>query len=143
MIAVDQTPNQGAVVDHATHLATQFGATLHIVHVTQTHFVPEDVVAGTGFGVVTGDGDVVPREKSLVPDLVNQLRSKGLTVTGEVVNATEHDTAQAIVDRAKENRADLLVLGESHHRGPSKLFRASVAADIVHHSLPCAVLLVP
>jgi nucleotide-binding universal stress UspA family protein len=74
---------------------------------------------------------------------VNQLRSKGLTVTGEMVSATEHDTGQAIGDRAKESRADLLVLGESHHRGPSRLFRASVAADIVHHSLPCAVLLVP
>jgi len=143
MIAVDQTPNSGAVVKHATRLAAQSGAAVHVVHVTQLHLVPEDLAAGSGFGVVTGEGDVAPGERNLVSDLVKRLKSDGLSVTGEVVNATEHDTARAIGDRAKANRVDLLVLGESHHRGPSKLFRASVAAEIVHHALPCAVLLVP
>ena len=143
MIAVDKTPNKGAVVDHAAKLAKLSGAVLHVVHVTPLHLVPEDVVAGSRFGVVSGDGDVDPREQNLVADLLTELRSAGVTATGEVVNATEHDTARVISERAKENRAELLILGESHHRGPSRLFKASVAADIVHHSLPCPVLLIP
>ena len=143
MIAVDRTPNADAVVDHAAGLATQSNAALHVLHVTPLHLVSEDIVAGKGFGVVTGDGDVDPREQNLVAELMKQLRSAGVTVTGEVVSATEHDTARVITERAKDTGADLLILGESHHRGPSKLFKASVAADIIHHSLPCAVLLVP
>jgi nucleotide-binding universal stress UspA family protein len=143
LIAVASTPNEGAVVEHATMLASLSGAALHVVHVTPLHLISEDVVAGSGLGVVTGDGDVEPAEKNLVADLLKKLRSAGVPVTGEVVSATEHDTARAITERARATNADLLILGESHHRGPSKLFRASVAAEIVHHSLPCAVLLVP
>src|SRR6478752_306047 len=115
LVAVDKTANQGAVVDHAARLATLSCAALHVLHVTPLHLISEDVVAGSGFGVVTGEGDVGPGEKTLVADLLKQLRSAGVTATGEVVSATEHDTAQVISERAKATNADLLILGESHH----------------------------
>src|SRR6478609_4185183 len=102
MIAVDGTPNEGVVVDHAVRLATHFDATVRVLHVTQLHYISEDVVAGSGLGVVTGEGDVDPRDRGLVADLVERLRSAGVKVTGEVVNATEHDTGRAISERAKE-----------------------------------------
>jgi len=36
--------------------------------VTQLHYISEDVVAGSGLGVVTGEGDVDPRDRGLVAD---------------------------------------------------------------------------
>lgn len=37
---------------------------------------------------------------------------------GELINATEHDIPDIILQRASELRADIIVLGYQHHRGP-------------------------
>src|SRR5688572_11733331 len=61
---------------------------------------------------------------------------------GELLSAIEHEIATVIVQRAKELDVQLIVLGDTLHRGPSKLFRASVTDQIIHQHPPCSVLLV-
>ena len=45
-------------------------------------------LAGAGFGVRTAEDDVDARERQIVQDAVDQLASEGITVHGEMVNAT-------------------------------------------------------
>ena len=62
-------------------------------------------------------------------------RRRGLTVHGEMVNATEHDIADVILQRAKELDVDIIVLGYQHHR------ESAVAEQVIRHHPPCSILL--
>ena len=57
------------------------------------------------------------RERQVVQDAVDQLAAAGIDVHGEIIEATEHDVADIIVQRAKELDVDIIVLGYQHHRG--------------------------
>ena len=78
--------------------------------------------------------DIDVRERKVVQDAVDQLAGAGIEVHGEVVEATEHDVADVIVQRARDLDVDIIVLGYQHHRG-------SVVAE--HVISPASALLDP
>jgi nucleotide-binding universal stress UspA family protein len=144
LAAIDLTPNENAVLDHTRELAHLASATVHLLHIAPLHHIPGEIIGGGRLGVVSGEDDIAPDDRRMIREAVAHVTSaKGVTATGEVLAATEHDIADVILRRARELRAELIVLGETLHRGPSKLFRASVADQVIHHHPPCAVLLVP
>ena len=59
------------------------------------------------------------------------------------MTAPEHDIAAAIVERAKTLDVQLIVIGSTLHRGASRLFRASVADQVIHQHPSAPILLVP
>ena len=89
--------------------------------------------AGAEFGVDPVDVDA--RERQVVQDAVDRLAAAGIDVHGELVEATEHDVAGVIVQRAEELAVDLIVLGHQHHRG------SSVAELVIRQQPHCSVLL--
>ena len=97
--------------------------------------VVHDITAGSGLGVLDGEDDVAAGEQKIVQDAVNQLAAAGVTVHGELINATEHDIADIILQRANELRADIIVLGYQHHRG------STVAEQVIRRHPKCSVLL--
>jgi nucleotide-binding universal stress UspA family protein len=144
LAAVDLTPNENAVLDHARELAKLTGAAAYLLHVAQLQVVPGEMF-GEGLGVGAG-ADVDPREMQLCDQAVAQLTSAGIRAEGQVIRIThgaENDIANVILRRAKELGVDLIVLGETLHHGMSRLFRGSVADQVVHHHPPCPVLVVP
>ena len=62
-------------------------------------------------------------------------RLQGIEVHGELMEATEHDVADAIVQRANELDVDIIVLGYQHHRG------STVAEHVIRQHPRCSVLL--
>jgi len=143
LTAVDLTPNENAVLRHTQELARLAGATVHLLHVARTHIIPGDIVAGAGLGVVSGEDDIDPRDRDMIDDAVAQLAAAGVDATGEVLYASEHDTAAAIVEHAKNLDVDLVVLGETLHRGMTRFFRASIVDGVVHRHPAFPILLVP
>jgi nucleotide-binding universal stress UspA family protein len=143
LAAIDLTPNESAVLHHAMQLARLAGSAVHLLHVAPMHFMPGDVFVGKGLGVVSADDDIDPRDREMINDAVAELAAAGVAATAEVLYATEHDIADVIVDRAKELDASLIVLGETLHRGATKLFRAAIADEVIHRHPTCPVLLVP
>jgi nucleotide-binding universal stress UspA family protein len=143
LAAIDLTPNENAVLHHAEQMARAVGSTVHLLHVARTHLIPGDIVAGAGLGVPSGEDDVDPRDREMIDAALAQLEAAGVTATGEVRYATEHDIADVILERAKDLDADLLILGETLHSGVAKLFRASIADDVVHRHAAFPILLVP
>jgi nucleotide-binding universal stress UspA family protein len=66
---------------------------------------------------------------------VDQLAAAGVEVHGELIEATEHDVADVIIQRAKELDVDIIVLGYQHHRG------SVVAEHVIRQHPHCSILL--
>ena len=144
LAAIDATPNESAVLAQVQQLASLGGAAVHLLHVASMHHLPGEML-GEGIGLVSDSDDVDPSEADLCSAAVTQLASAGVRAEGQivrVVGGAEDDIANVILRRAKELDADLIVLGETHHGGLSRLFRGSVADHVIHHHPPCSVLLV-
>lgn len=136
LVAIDASPDSpDDSLQRTVQFAKMTGGTVYLLHVARGHVVASDINAGSGLGVLDGEDDVDVRERKVVQDAVNQLAAAGVPVHGELINATEHDVAQIIVQRARELQVDIIVLGYQHYRG-------SVVADHVVRQHPqCSVLL--
>ena len=136
LVAIDASPDSP---DDSLHRTTQFakmaGASVHLLHVARGHIIPTDISAGAGLGVRSPEDDVDQRERKVVQDAVDQLAAAGIDVHGEMVEATEHDVAEVIVQRAKELDVDIIVLGYQHHRG------SVVAEHVIRRRPHCSILL--
>jgi nucleotide-binding universal stress UspA family protein len=76
--------------------------------------------------------------EDLVGRAVRKLAEAGLQVEGRVVQG---DPREALLDEAKREGADLIVLGSHGRTGLRKLVMGSVATHVVTHA-PCSVLVV-
>ena len=136
LVAIDASPNSP---DDSLRRTIQFAkmtnGVVHLLHVARGHVVAADINAGSGLGVLAGEDDVDQREQKVVQDAVNQLAAAGITVHGELINATEHDVAKVIVQRADELNVDIIVLGYQHYRG------SVVAEQVLREHPQCSVLL--
>ena len=138
LAAIDATPNEAGVLAQTIQLARLTGAAVHVLHVALYYIGTGDILGGSAAA-----DDVDPREVTVVQDALAQLRKAGVTAEGELVTAPEHDIAAAIVQRAKTLDVQLIVLGSTLHRGASRLFRASVADQVIHQYPSAPILLVP
>lgn len=147
LVAIDATPTDDNVtLQRAAVFARRWGSTVHLLHVARGHLLPADITGGAGLGVagrgvVSAEDDVDEHERDTVQRAVDALSAEGVETHGELVNATEHDVAEVILQRAEDLKVDLIVLGHEHHRGPGKAFRASVAEQVIRHHPPCSILL--
>jgi nucleotide-binding universal stress UspA family protein len=124
LVAIDAAPDSpDDSLRRTARFAKMTGGTVYLLRVARGHIIPEDITAGAGLGVWTAE------------DAVDQLASEGITVHGEMVNATRHDAADAILQRAKELDVDIIVLGYQHHR------ESTVAEQVIRHHPPCSILL--
>ncbi len=134
LVAIDASPDSpDDSLTRTTQFATMAGASVHLLHVARGHLGARDITAGAEFGVDPVDVDA--RERQVVQDAVDRLAAAGIDVHGELVEATEHDVAGVIVQRAEELAVDLIVLGHQHHRG------SSVAELVIRQQPHCSVLL--
>ena len=143
LVAIDASPTEEnrSAQTRAEQIGRMTGATVYILHVAKSHIVPGDITGGAGLGVRSADDDAEDADRNAVQALVDRLSEAGVEAHGEIVSATTHDVASVILQRAKERKVDLLVLGHQHHRGAGNVFRSSVADWIIHHHPPFSILL--
>src|SRR6476620_4230208 len=123
LVAIDASPDSpDDSLNRTAQFAKMTGGTVYLLHVARGHVVASDINAGSGLGVLDGEDDVDVRERKVLQDAVNQLAAAGVTVHGELINATEHDAAQVIV------------LGYQHYRG------STVADHVIRQHPACSVL---
>jgi nucleotide-binding universal stress UspA family protein len=136
LVAIDAAPDSpDDSLNRTARFAKMTGGTVYLLHVARGHIIPADISAGAGFGVRAAEDDVDARERQVVQDAVDYLAGQGIAVHGEMVNATEHDAADAILQRAKDLDVDIIVLGYQHHR------ESTVAEHVIRHHPPCSILL--
>ena len=143
LVAIDATPTDEnrSALQRTEQIGRMTGATVHVLHVARAHIVPGDITGGSGLGVQSADDDVESVDRNALQSLIDRLAAAGVNAHGEMISATEHDIAGAILQRARELDVDLLVLGHQHHRGAGHLFRASVAEQVIRQHPPYSILL--
>jgi nucleotide-binding universal stress UspA family protein len=136
LVAIDASPDSpDNSLNRTIRFAKMSGATVYLLHVARGHLIPGDISAGAGLGVSSAEDDVDVRERAVVQDAVDQIAAAGVEVHGEMIEATEHDVANVVVQRAKELDVDLIVLGYQYYRG------SAVAEHVVRQQPHCSILL--
>lgn len=139
LIATDFGEAAEVALNYGRTLATTFGATLHVVHVTEN-------VYARAFGAEA----YVPMSPDLQEEIDESARkqldqlvldSDGSGPATKKVVLTSNSPALTIAQYAKDHDVDLIVLG-THGRGPfAHLLMGSVAERVVRIA-PCPVLTV-
>jgi nucleotide-binding universal stress UspA family protein len=139
VVGTDGSETATEAVKQATELARSLEATVHVVSAyepvpegrlrEERQQIPEDL-----------QWMVNPREDV---DATLEAAAKGLRDAGigVEIHAREGDPADAILDVAEEQKADLIVVGNKGMTGAKRFLLGSVPNKVSHHA-PCSVLII-
>ncbi len=140
LVATNFDHASGAALRYGRALAAAFGATLHVVHVTENIYV----YAVRHLGA---DAPAAPDPQHGVSEAARQQLKQQLATAGgggaPTVGAilTSSEPALAIVQYAKQKDIDLIVTGTHGRTGMARAAIGSVAEQVVQRA-PCPVLTV-
>jgi len=139
VVGTDGSDTASEAVRQATELAERLGAKVHLVSAYEP--VPEGRLREER-QQVPGDLQwmVNPREdvNDTLAAAAQGLQDAG--VEGET-HAREGDPADAILDVAEEQHADLIVVGNKGMTGAKRFLLGSVPNKVSHHA-PCSVMII-
>lgn len=138
LVATDFSDASTTALDYGRHLARSFGASLHVIHVVENVMAR---FAADAYPVVLPDlqKDV---EEAGQKKLLDTLQEEDFTQLHAVpVVRTSAAPASAIVEYAKEAKADLVIVGTHGRGGVAHLLMGSVAERVVR-TASCPVLTV-
>jgi nucleotide-binding universal stress UspA family protein len=139
VVGTDGSATASEAVNQATELAQRLGARVHLVSAyepvpegrlrEERQQVPEDL-----------QWMVNPREDvdATLEEAAKGLRAVGVDVD---IHAREGDPADAILDVAEEQGADLIVVGNKGMTGAKRFLLGSVPNKVSHHA-PCSVMII-
>ena len=134
VVGIDGSPTAEIALERAIELACVAGANLHVV----SAYAPVPA-RGTGGAPAAEEYQISPSFKA---DAVLQ-RALDRAATREL-NIEQHapkgSPADALIETAEQNKADLIVIGSVGMQGPKRIF-GSVPNSVSHRS-PCDVLIV-
>jgi len=139
LVATDFGEASDAALAYGRALARSFGASVHVLYVAENAYLRS--VAGESYAAVFPDlqRDVEAAARKQLDERLIDNDPDGPPAKAVVV--TSNATAATIVEYAKENRVDLIVMG-THGRGAvAHLLMGSVAERVVR-TAPCPVLTV-
>ena len=139
VVGTDGSDTAGQAVRQATELAKAIGAKVHLVSayepVSEGRLREErQQVPGDLQWMVNPREDVTQTLESAAEGL----RAAGIDVE---THAREGDPADAILDVAEEQEADLIVVGNKGMTGAKRFLLGSVPNKVSHHA-PCSVMII-
>jgi len=139
LVPLDFSPSSEYALAYAQALATDFGASLHLLHVIEDRLMtgPWPNEAYLGETARLREGLVKDSERRCL-DCAKSVEKTGVQVTTEVLIG---GPAHAIVESATAPDVDLIVMGTHGRTGITHLLIGSVAERVVRHA-PCPVLVV-
>jgi nucleotide-binding universal stress UspA family protein len=139
VVGTDGSDTAKEAVRQAKELAKSLGAKMHLVSAyepvpagrpaQERHQVPEDL-----------QWMVNPREDvaATLKDAAEGIEADGVEVE---IHSREGDPADAILDVAEEQNADLIVVGNKGMTGARRFLLGSVPNKVSHHA-PCSVMII-
>ena len=139
MIGVDDSPHSQAAVEFVRKMTWPKGSTIEVLSVVRpvVGVYSEAYVPAPAYVEEANEG-MVRRHQEIASGAERQLQGLGLATEARILHG---DPRTELVDAAREQRADLLVLGSHGRTGMSKLLMGSVASYVVTHA-PCSVMVV-
>ena len=132
--ATDGSENADRALAYAKSLASADGATLTVVHIVQK-------IATSGDKALAWNANEEDVEAK-ANEIVSELSDEGLNATLRIVTHVGPQPAHEIADIAREEEADLIVVGTRGHAAIAGLLLGSVTQRLLHVA-PCPVLVVP
>jgi nucleotide-binding universal stress UspA family protein len=140
LVATDFGEASMTALRYGRMLATSFGATLDVLHVTYTPHRISAAGLESYFGLAPEaqtEIERVAREETEALLTVNDRR----VLDARAVTITSDTTAVAVVEYARANDIDLIIVGTHGRRALARLVMGSVAERVVR-TAPCPVLTV-
>jgi nucleotide-binding universal stress UspA family protein len=142
LVPVDFSPCSKAALQYAAQLAERFDAAVEVLHVWEP---PMYLGLGPGevfLQVTTDQGQplsevVRTRARQELDQFIAEIQSRSsANVSGRLEVGNTSDT---ILEIAKANQCDLIVMGTHGRRGFSRVLMGSIAERVVRHA-PCPVI---
>jgi nucleotide-binding universal stress UspA family protein len=140
VVGTDGSETASTAVRHAIALAVELGARLQIVSAYEPTADERLLLERTQ---VPADVEWTVNPRSDVLDLLGRAQSEARAAGVAAVEtfARQGDAADAIIDVAEEQEADLIVVGNKGMTGAKRFLLGSVPNKVSHHA-PCSVLVV-
>ena len=137
LVPVDFSETSDRALAQAMALAPRLGATVHLVHVWDlpAYTLPD----GSVFYALEAATEVERGLQKSLDERISRFGGHEVAITGSLRRGAPH---HEIVEAAKEQRADLIVIGTHGRTGIARLLIGSVAERVVRTS-PVPVLTVP
>jgi nucleotide-binding universal stress UspA family protein len=139
VVGTDGSDTAKEAVRQATELAKSLGASLHVVSAYEP--VPEGRLRSERQGAPEDlQWSINPREdvEATLNAAAEEINETGVKVE---TFPREGDPADAILDVAEEQGADLIVVGNKGMTGAKRFLLGSVPNKVSHHA-PCSVLII-
>jgi nucleotide-binding universal stress UspA family protein len=139
VVGTDGSETAKKAVEQAADLAKQTSGDLHIVMAAAA--VPESRLRSERAGVPDDVAHTVNPNEDTEADLkaaAEPYQDSGIKVH---THAKSGDPADAIIDVAESNGADLIVVGNKGMTGAKRFLLGSVPNKVSHHA-PCSVLII-
>jgi EmrB/QacA subfamily drug resistance transporter len=138
LVAVDGSENGERAARTAIGFARDYHAELDVLRVVQSPsaVTPSSPRAGgSGSGILKERYDSAEKEaEAYVNSVVGEAKSAGVAVAGGTVVRGSGPPANAIVETAKKEGADLIVIGTRGQGASGRFLQGSVSAGVVAHS---------
>jgi universal stress protein A len=141
LVPIDFSDHSEKTIQHATHLASLTGASIHLLHVFQVPDYPAAFYQGLHLEheAVRIHVETAKREALAQLSLVaEQIHTKGLKAESILRTGNPYEE---IVNAAKQIGVDLIVIGSHGYTGLSRLLLGSTVDRVLQYA-PCPVLVV-
>ena len=135
VVPIDFSETSIKALDYAVALAGEFGSKIHLVHVLEFPAVFKST-AKPSYAI--WDKEAKKAATARLAQLVDEKVDELITANSEVRFGRAY---KAIFDTAREQKADLIVIGTHGFTGLKHLLLGSTAERVIRHA-PCSVLVV-
>lgn len=139
LIGVDDSPHSQAAVEYVRNMTWPKGSTIKVLSVVRpvvAMYAEAYVPPATYIGEINDENVRFHQETAAKAE--RELQGTGLKTEAQLLNG---DPRTELVEAARTEKADLLVLGSHGRSGMAKLLMGSVASYVVAHA-PCSVMVV-
>jgi len=140
MAPIDGSQNALAALQVAVGLAKDYDADLNIIHVLTVHSETSPISGAGSTSLQTMYETEEEEANSMIGDALDLAGKHGVKASGQVVRCGS-SIVGAIVETAKAQKVDLIVIGTRGLSGFKKVLMGSVSSGVVTHS-HCPVLVV-
>jgi nucleotide-binding universal stress UspA family protein len=139
LIGMDDSTHSRAALDFVESMRWPLGTQMIVLSVARPAVVAHSLVDAGGITYLRAvEEENIQEHEELVAGVERELRERGYDTQARVMTG---DPREAIVETARLEKADLVVVGSHGRTGLDKLMMGSVASHVVTHS-PCTVMVV-
>lgn len=135
IVPIDFSDTSIKALDYALAIAEEFGSQIHLVHVLE---FPAVFNSTSQPSYANWDNEAKKSATIRLAELVEEKIDELISVNSEVRFGRAY---QAVCETAKEQKADLIVIGTHGFTGLKHLLLGSTAERVIRHA-PCSVLVV-